>query len=83
MEALEKKEANLIALEAVMKANSEMAADIIKLNVRGRLFEVYKKHLLREEGNYFHSLVSSSTWKPRDDGKQVPDIHCDRIRLIG
>lgn len=71
---LEAKEAKWAALERKLQENADHAANMVKLNVGGKIFCISKTHLLSVEGTYFHAMLGSGHWKPEtDDGAYFID----------
>ena len=46
----------------------ESAVPVVRLSLRGRLFETLESTLLVGPGSYFHAMLSSGKWSPADDG---------------
>jgi hypothetical protein len=70
-------EDNWNALETRIKENMQKMNTTIKLNLRGKFFETIKDNLVREEGSYFHTLLSSGLRKPANDG--ILNIYCPLV----
>ena len=63
----------LESLRKQMRENAEKAEEVVRLNVRGKVFQTHKSHLLRLEGNYFYCMLASDIWKPGKDGSYFID----------
>lgn len=63
----------LESLQRQMRESAAKAEDIVRLNVRGKLFQTHKSHFLRVEGTYFFCMLASEVWKPGKDGAYFID----------
>jgi BTB/POZ domain/WD domain, G-beta repeat len=60
-------------MEETMRSNRDKVASILKLNVRGKKFTVYKDTLIRVPGTYFFGMLSSSMFMPDFEGEYFID----------
>eukprot|EP01125_Pyxidicula_operculata_P019596 TRINITY_DN7113_c0_g1_i1.p1 TRINITY_DN7113_c0_g1~~TRINITY_DN7113_c0_g1_i1.p1 ORF type:complete len:246 (-),score=42.89 TRINITY_DN7113_c0_g1_i1:17-754(-) len=60
-------------MEQVMKHNAQQSKEKVRLNIGGKLFATTKSTLLSVKGTYFESMLSSSYWKPDEDGEYFID----------
>ena len=70
---LDEKQQYILSLDEVMRSNNDNADCIIKLNLRGRVFETHKDNLLRMKGTFFHAMLSTGSWVPTRDGAYFID----------
>ena len=61
---LNKKQHHIEEMNEIMKRNQEKTKDIIRLNLRGKIFEAHKETLLNVDGSYFYGMLSSGQWFP-------------------
>ena len=57
----------------LIKENASKSPSIVKLNVRGKMFQIYRSGLERIAGNYFQSMLASEEYKPGEDGAYFID----------
>jgi WD40 repeat protein len=60
-------------MEETMRNNKDKAASILKLDLRGKKFKVYKDTLIRVPGTYFFGMLSSGEFQPDSDGSYFID----------
>ena len=48
----------------LIKENASKSPSIVKLNVRGKMFQIYRSGLERIAGNYFQSMLANEEYKP-------------------
>lgn len=60
-------------LQKIIKEHAERAPSVVKLNVRGKVFQIYRSGLERIEGNYFQLMLASEEWQPEEDGAYFID----------
>ena len=63
----------LESLQRQMRENAAKGDDIVRLNVRGKVFQTHRSHFLRAEGHYFYCMLASDVWKPGKDGSYFID----------
>jgi BTB/POZ domain/WD domain, G-beta repeat len=79
---LDEQEKRAEAMEALMKANRDKVASIIKLNLGGKIFSVYKSILLKVGGTYFVGMLSSSMFQPDFEGAYYIDCSSEGFERI-
>jgi BTB/POZ domain/WD domain, G-beta repeat len=70
---LKKHEKRVEDMEETMRSNRDKVASILKLNLRGKTFTVYKDTLIRVPGTYFFGMLSSSMFLPDFEGAYFID----------
>lgn len=60
-------------LQRQMRESAASAEDLVRLNVRGKVFQTHKSHFLRVEGTFFYCMLASEVWKPGKDGSYFID----------
>lgn len=64
---------HLESTQQLIKENAAKSPSIVKLNVRGKMFQIYRSGLERIEGNYFQSMLASPEYQPGEDGAYFID----------
>ena len=70
---LNAKQNQIEEMNQMMKRNQERTKEIIRLNLRGCIFETYRETLLKVEGSYFYGMLSSGQWFPDYHGAYFID----------
>jgi hypothetical protein len=70
---IQKREEEWESTVQFMRDNCARAAITITLNLRGKLFTTYKDNLLKQEGTFFHNMLSSGEWLPNEKGEYFID----------
>lgn len=81
LEAIEKKIAELQAIEACVKQleeqqrlRQEQARSMVRLDARGQIFSVPREHLLLAKDSFFSAMLGSGHWQPGLDDTYFIDV---------
>ena len=68
LRALRERKQSMEAYKQLFMSERVMAKSMVRLSLRGQVFETFEATLLRGSGSYFHSLLCSGMWPPGEDG---------------
>ena len=60
-------------LQQSLRERAAKAPSMVKLNLRGRVFQTYSSTLTGIEGTFFHCMLASDDWQPGEDGAYFID----------